>query len=242
MNEPDRPIEKGLLAALRADRNVPAPADARARLAQRMSATPAPNGSGHGGPASAGAGGAPATLSTAVVWSKGAVILAFALGGVGGAALHASLARPPEPRIVYVDRPVSSAAPALAMVASVPVPATSVLSDPPSSSGPLRSGLLRSPPIPSGTASQLDAERDLLDSVRADLAAGNATAALTTLHRHADTFPHPMLAEEREALMIEALVRAARYDEARKRAVAFRSQSPGSLFQPAIDAALATIP
>jgi hypothetical protein len=51
-----------------------------------------------------------------------------------------------------------------------------------------------------------------------------------------------MLGEEREVLMVQALVRAARYDEARARATAFRRTVPDSLFLSAVDAAIASIP
>jgi hypothetical protein len=65
---------------------------------------------------------------------------------------------------------------------------------------------------------------------------------MTDLERHEREYPKPILGEEREALMVEALVRAGRYDEARVRAAAFRRATPGSLFLSAVDAAIRSIP
>ncbi|MGH7435586.1 MAG: hypothetical protein ACRENE_07915 [Polyangiaceae bacterium] len=92
------------------------------------------------------------------------------------------------------------------------------------------------------TSAQLDAERALLDTARAALVGGDADAALSALARHARTFGHPLLAEERDALMVQALVRAGQYSEARLRANSFRRKTPQSLLLPAVDAAVASIP
>jgi hypothetical protein len=67
-------------------------------------------------------------------------------------------------------------------------------------------------------------------------------AALGALDRHTRTFSHPLLEEERDALYIQTLVRAGRYDEAKSRAEAFRRRAPQSLLLPAVDAAIASIP
>jgi outer membrane protein assembly factor BamD (BamD/ComL family) len=89
---------------------------------------------------------------------------------------------------------------------------------------------------------QLDAERALLDAARVALVSGDTDTALRALDQHSRTFPRPMLGEERDALFVQALVRAGRYDQARARAEAFRRRNPQSLFLTAVDAAIASIP
>ena len=90
--------------------------------------------------------------------------------------------------------------------------------------------------------SSLAAERRMLDAARAALVAGDATTGLATLARHAAQFPRGALAEERSALMVDALVAAGRYEEARRRADGFRARYPGSIFAASVDAALKAIP
>jgi hypothetical protein len=94
---------------------------------------------------------------------------------------------------------------------------------------------------PADTGQQLAAESALLDVARRGLAAGEPDRALDAVGRHASQFPHGLLAEEREALAIKALVLAGRADEARTRAAAFREHFPGSMFLRSIDASLGTI-
>jgi hypothetical protein len=86
------------------------------------------------------------------------------------------------------------------------------------------------------------AERILLDEARAALAQGDAAGAIDRLDRHRRTYRVPLLGEERDAMWIEALVRAGRYDEARAREAAFRRRSPHSLFSSMVESALQAIP
>jgi hypothetical protein len=90
--------------------------------------------------------------------------------------------------------------------------------------------------------SQLAAERALLDEARAALVQGDPPRAIERLQRHRRTFLNPMLAEERDAMEVEALVRAGRGAEARARADAFRKRSPDSLFMPTVQSAIESIP
>jgi hypothetical protein len=62
------------------------------------------------------------------------------------------------------------------------------------------------------------------------------------LAEHRTRFPEGLMAEEREAMAIEALVSAGQYAEARSRADAFRARSPASLFMATVDSAIASIP
>jgi hypothetical protein len=82
----------------------------------------------------------------------------------------------------------------------------------------------------------------MLDDARSALATGDAERALSLLEQHARRFSKPQLSEEREALAVQALVILQRYDEARARASRFRASAPNSLFLPAIEVSLASIP
>jgi hypothetical protein len=161
--------------------------------------------------------------------------VAFLTGGVVGAALYAGLSKPPPPRVVYVDRPVAlpaspppaPSAEASAIAPTVPTAATTIASHPSQSKS---------------HASQLSAERVILDEARAAISQGDAQRGLDRLERHRRLFPNALLAEERDALQVQALVKAGRYDEARARADLFRRRAPGSLFLPMVDAAIDSIP
>jgi hypothetical protein len=165
--------------------------------------------------------------------------VAFLTGGVVGAALYATLAKAPPPQVVYIDRP-----------AVLPVPSAA----PPSAAPPsaeANTALQTSPSVPPVSphaspprshASQLSEERVLLDEARAAISQGDAQRGIERLERHRRLFPNALLAEERDALQVQALVKAARYDEARARADSFRKRTPGSLFLPMVDAAISSIP
>jgi hypothetical protein len=88
----------------------------------------------------------------------------------------------------------------------------------------------------------LAAERRWIEAARAALVAGDPKTGLDKLGRHAKQFPRGVLAEEREALSVDALVAAGRYDDARRRSHAFRARYPGSLFAPSVNAAIRAIP
>jgi ATP-dependent helicase YprA (DUF1998 family) len=87
----------------------------------------------------------------------------------------------------------------------------------------------------------LAAEQALLDEAQRALA-GDAPAAIAILERHAARFPRGLLAEEREAMTVRALVATGRRDEARRRAAAFVATWPSSLFRGSVEAALSSSP
>jgi hypothetical protein len=170
----------------------------------------------------------------------GAFVAGGAIGGVVGAELHARLAEPAV-RIVYVERapaPIASAEPAPAN----PPASSSVAAAAPSATAPIARVVAVPPASASPPSSQLDAERLALDHARAKLTSGDGAGALELLAKHEHDFAHPWLAEEREALSVQALVKAGRYVEARARAEEFRRRAPNSLFLPAVDAAIESIP
>jgi hypothetical protein len=150
-----------------------------------------------------------------------------------GVGLYSALAPVRAPRVVYVDRIVPApAAPTVAEApAAVAIPAA-----------PIAITTSTASVAPSSRASQLSAERILLDEARAALAQGDPARALDRLERHRRTFATPLLGEERDAMWIQALVKAGRYDEARTRATSFRKHSPDSLFSSVVDSAIDSIP
>jgi hypothetical protein len=232
VNKSSPPLDPRLLGLFR--KYDPAPADVRERARHRLLNAVATDGAGGAGDGEGGgsaAGGRARTLGRPAL---AVACLAFVAGGAVGAWLHATFAPSPPPRIVYVDR---VAAPPAPLPASSPAPAETE---------PIASALEAPTPRPSsappGRASQLLAERILLDDARAALAQGDAGGAIDRLDRHRRTYRVPLLGEERDALWIEALVKAGRYDEARARAAAFRRRSPHSLFASMVESALQAIP
>jgi hypothetical protein len=129
---------------------------------------------------------------------------------------------------------------------------TAPIAAPPSSPEPDTS-ITEAPPAPRATAprstarretraTDLAQERALLDAARRSWTEGDATACLTKLDDHARTFGRGQLAEEREALRINALVATGQYDAARDEAAAFSRNHPRSFLAPSVAAALEAIP
>jgi len=98
------------------------------------------------------------------------------------------------------------------------------------------------PEAPPVAESAADLKRELaqLRAARAALVAGSATGALSHAEKHATEFPRGQLAEERDALRIQALAALGRHDEALRRADIFRRTYPGSLMWTAVKRAVAT--
>jgi len=256
VSEPGSPVDPRDLEVLRANR--PPDPSVRARVRARLAAV-VPLGSPGGASGPGGHEGGvpePPPSTTAPVRAMGTTAaraigaVAFVVGGVTGAMLHAAFVKRPAPQVVYVDRTVDRPAPAVPAAPARPAA-------PPSSSSPATAAAApaavaatpappaRSAPRPSsshGRASQLSAERAMLDDARAALVAGDAARALDLVERHRRTFANALLAEERDALEVQSLVKAGRYDEARARADAFRRRAPDSLFLPMVDSAVESIP
>jgi hypothetical protein len=85
-------------------------------------------------------------------------------------------------------------------------------------------------------------ERALLEIARTAFGRDDAQGTLDALDRHRNQFPDGKLAEERDALTVEALVEAGRTDEARARGRQFHLSYPNSIMRPAVDDALKSIP
>jgi hypothetical protein len=235
------PVIERLLAA---ERNDPAPPESLARVWSRVSASVAP---------AAGLFAPPLppplrTLSGAVrARPLGAIATAFLLGSMIGASAvpwaPRGWLRAPHPGAVatLAAAPLPGIAPASpsSEVATVSVPAASVRVAP-VVVAPVSTAAVHRSGAPS--VSSLSEERALLDGARAALGAGDGARALAITDTHQRRFARPQLAEEREAIAIQALVVAGRFDDARARAARFRDNSPDSLFAPAVEASLASIP
>jgi hypothetical protein len=92
------------------------------------------------------------------------------------------------------------------------------------------------------TVGELSAEQSLLDPARAALAREDGATALARLALHERRFPAGLLAQEREAMAIHALVLTGARADAERRAASFRSRYPGSLLAPTVDATLRSRP
>jgi hypothetical protein len=165
-------------------------------------------------------------------------VLAF--GVLAGAA--AWVATQPGPASSPPDR---SAETALASSSAAPTPPRVE----PSASSPEPGAAPDRTPAPSAErakpetpAGSLQEERVILDRARAHLLSGEPAAALEDVEKYARSFRRGVLAEEREALRVEALVAARRTAQARAAAARFHAAYPGSMLAPAVDDALRTIP
>jgi hypothetical protein len=214
-------------------------------------------------PPSAGAAAAAGVLRT---FETGALVLAaFVVGGIAGAVLFARPTGGPQPRVVYIDRPVpqvlespapppDSTAQAMQLPPVEPAHADPAPPAPTAQPSPVKAILAEAPPPEPAThvvqaqvpapahASQLAAERTILDEARAAIVQGAPERAIGLLTEHAARFPVAILGEERDAMQVEALAAAGRTAEARAHAEAFRAQRPNSLFLRTVESAIASIP
>jgi hypothetical protein len=199
-----------------------------AKLAQSMLTIPQ-------APSPSGAATAGAQLPLAKLISGGVLVL---LTGVGlGVALDRNVLQPPP---VVAPPPVISA-PVVPVV--VPVAPVVVPEPPPPPVEPVKVVV---PPLPkpvtpvvevpakpaSGRDVSLSVERALLEVARAAMAKGDLPATFTALEKHQHDFANGRLAEEREALFIQALHAAGREAEAATRTERFNKQFPDSLLAP----------
>jgi hypothetical protein len=242
MSEPSPPLEPRVIAALREE--APAPQEARVRARARLAAAVGIAGGGERAPghdprpATVGSGAGAGKIASGALGSHGVAVLAFLAGGAAGAGLHAALTSPPAPRVVYVATTASAPAPTRSSLPDSPQAPVSIPGAPAAAEG--------APPATAGSSlsrtSQLTNERMLLDDARASLVQGDASRALDRLRASRREFPRAILAEERDALTVEALVGAHHYDEARAAGDAFRTRYPGSLFAGAVESGLRSIP
>ena len=203
-----------------------------------VGASLAPAASSAAGPVASSA--APAATGGALggaLGGSGLGVIAFLLGvgaGVGGSQL---LAEPP-PQVANLSVPTV----VVTVVAATPPPPPPEQTTPPivDDAAPVATATASaSAARPAGTRDvDLAAERALLELSRTALARGKADAAIRSLRLHASRYPRGRLSEERESLLIQALVAAGKRNEAKKRAKQFRKQSPNSMLLPGVNSVL----
>ena len=222
-----------LLEAERARGIPPLPEGVADRVWARLQQTPEwrqAHGSGGGGGWNDGGTGAGHELR-AHAHAAGPLIGVLALGIALGALwdpLHGSARTQIEARPEAVATVPRSAAP--------PAPNSA-----PSSSPSALSSNAASPSLASSSpaASSSTSERTLIDDARSVLASGHPGTAIRMLQAFQGSGPY---SEEREAIWIEALIGAARLDEARQRLTRFAHQYPKSRRLDAFRQALAAAP
>jgi len=211
-----------------------------ARIAPLLGAPP--GGGGGAGGAGGGGGGAVTAASGAGsgLTAKGALgvlLVGATLAAGGGAAFLGMSGRgssTPTPAVVSPDAP-TPAAPLPDPFPAEPEPVAPV-EPPPSVPEPVRPGGR----APAQTAAPEDPEAEvrLLQQAQ-DALSGSPTQALALAREHTRRFPRGTLAQEREVLAIDALVRLGRTAEAQTRADRFHSRWPGSSHGRRVDALIA---
>ncbi len=152
---------------------------------------------------------------------------AFTIGAFLGAGL-ARTAAPPAPESHAPSTPVALVpSPAETPPASPsPSPTSSELVSPGPSALPLPKA--KGPaPTPSSLETQ---ERSWLERARSAIARGDGPAALAALETHERNHPASAFVEERDALYVQALAKAARHEEANRAADRFEASYPQSIF------------
>lgn len=249
-------LESRLRLALRAV--YPAPEGSRERVRERLAATLVSLDASSGTSRGAGrqdmdraatrmkAGPGAALRSSA--FSAGKISALALVGGIAGATLLAAVEGRRPAQIVYVDRAAAQASAVAAPVpVAEPIQGTSALAESgtpsgaPPSAPPATSAAGASRRAHAPGSSTFAAEQALLDQARAALVQGDPQRAMGLLGRHRTRFANGLLAEEREAMRVEALVAESRYPEARAAAQAFRARNPHSLFLATVDSAVESV-
>lgn len=237
-----------LASAYRAERERPPMDEEHARRLQLAVAAklgPPPTPDGGSNPPEGGRGGAPPTAptgggATSLLSASHLAMLAtgLATGVVVGALGQAALVTPPAPRLVTVQSAsaASDREPVITIVDAAPATPAPATDDEPArppiaDEEPSRAATSLVPATEDRVATSLAAERRLVDSARAALAQGRHEPALSALATHRRRFPDGALAEERDALEVEALVAAGRRDEAAAAATGFEHRYPASLYR-----------
>ncbi|HTA19406.1 MAG TPA: hypothetical protein VK989_08945 [Polyangia bacterium] len=189
-------------------------------LAAQLAAPVAP--SGQGAPAKAVAKIAAGAKAAAVV--KGAIVVA-ALGGGAVVGYRTSTRGDHAPAPLVAPAP-SVVSPPPAPPLEPPAPPSPVIA--PREQRPRPTTLVADTSAHRPAASRLAAEGRVVLDARQALRDGQPDEALRGLEAARAEFGEGALAQEREALTIEALARAGRRDEARARAVAFLHAHPES--------------
>ena len=244
---PENDLEDEARALLRPAREpLPAPAEVKARALRRIDLALS-----LGAGASSGPGGAPPAPHGPGASALGRMLLkrvpawSLLVSFVAGGALAVVSTRPAPDRLSTPPSLVAAPLPTATTAVSAPAAsAAPVETAPPPTASVSAAAREPSPPRPPSSASAragsdggLEAERALLDVARTALGRGDGSNALRAADEHARRFPRGILAEEREAMSIQALRLLPRDDEAGARLDRFRGRFPTSLIRPALEAA-----
>ncbi len=242
---------------LRAGSNLdPAPPELRRSVEARLAVTLAAGvvataaaGVATKGAAAAKAGGVAKAILLAVgaVVAGGAVLALVSLA-IGPAPKQLAPVVAPAPPPVPVVREAPSPAPEPAVVPAVVEPAPPVrparVPKSPRPAAPPPPAIEAAPPVSETAPAQppVPTERALLESAREALGHGDAARALELLEHSVAAHPEPLLAEERDALWVQALAGAGRAEEARAKGSEFQARYPASLLRAAVRRTLRSIP
>lgn len=177
----------------------------------------------------------------------GSFIIGLLVGGALASALWIGRFAAPQPRLLMLDSPPPPPALIITIPAANIPPSLTPQAAQPTQSSTRRSHADRGAPSASATPApddrdtDLARERALIETARTALS-HKQSDSVDLLARHAQQFPRGRLAEERESLLIQALLVAGRIDEARRRGEKFRVRWPRSLLLPVVEAALRSIP
>ena len=238
MTDLSDPNHESLRAFLDAEKSRPDPSpEVQQRTMSRLTATLGLGaGLGHG-PASPVHGHA-----RVLARGAGRTWATFLVGAAVGATVYGTVARlrqDPGPPTLPPSLPAPPA-PAPLSVPELPPPVETAPR--PMVTAPVAGRSPGEPAAGRGKDARLAAERNLIEIARTALARGRLDGALAPLNRHARRFAKGQLAEERDSLYVQVLVAKGDLAQARERATRFRRQHPSSLFQPAVDQALQSIP
>lgn len=252
MSDTPERLSPELEAFLAPERRRPDPPTAtQEEIFSRVGATlgwggPGPGGSDPSGGAAPGGHAAAGGVAVAKHVAAGSLMKTVAtlvVGGVIGSGVHevydrASDRRAERTTVAAVAPPVPTPAPAPVAAVAPPVE--------PVPQAVVKAVRPESPPARPEHARERDrnlaAERALIEQARTALAREQGAAALAVLERHARDYPQGALEEERESLLVQALVGAERFDQARKAAALFHRHFPRSIFGAVVDEALKSIP
>lgn len=227
--EPLSPLAARLLAAERASPTGTEPSDeVAARLLARLEGLAVPPASAPQPPTAP----RPPSVPAAPVAAAGAKVLTsvalLAVGAVAGSGATWVVMRSEAPH----DAPVSAAV-VVVPPPPAPAPVEVVVTEVAVDAGPSVAPKRTAEPV-----STLKQEQLLLDTARTALISQRATEALEALERHRRAFPTGTLAEQREALTVQALAASGDVAGAKIKAAAFLQRYPQSVYGPMVEAAI----
>jgi hypothetical protein len=208
-----------------------------AALATKLGPILGPGGGGGGGGGGAGPGHAGAAIKAAGGATLAKAIAAVVAGAVVSVAVwRLGRSAPVDTSPIAAAPSIQASTPPMAMSAETAAPAAIAPSATMAATAP-RASVAPRPTSSSPSPDDPDREVKLLQRAQ-DALAVDQTEALAICAEHARTFPHGLLAQEREVIAVDALVRLGRMDEARERGERFAATFPSSTHRQRIETLL----